>query len=100
MFTNKSTSSVQPALVSRTSIFILASVLFSMGLGGRIPPLLADRCIVFGAFGFISYVVLELAASHWGRRKQRLLKQVADRVLERRLKRLSLTGSDSGTALE
>ncbi|HTI49692.1 MAG TPA: hypothetical protein VL475_02030 [Planctomycetaceae bacterium] len=81
---------VQSGLISRASILILGGVLFGMGLGYRLPPALGERCLLFGGFGLVSFVALEIAATLWYQRKQADLVRLTSRVLDRRLRRLGL----------
>lgn len=89
---------VQKGLLSRTSILILAGMLFGMGLGPRMTPELTERCLVFGAFGLFAFGLLELAATLWFQRRQAELVRVSRRMLDRRIERFGLQSRPARTA--
>src|SRR5690349_11835533 len=60
--TSTAMNSSEPALVSRTTIIILSSILIGMGAGGAIGYEIASLCGYAGLLGLASFCALHLVA--------------------------------------
>lgn len=51
-------------LISRSTILILAVTLVAMGVGAHLPTDRAGNCLIWGSYGLLAYLVLEVTAKY------------------------------------